>query len=210
MTRRVIELRRRVHPGGDGELLRCEVPPVVVEPGHHALRGRGDDVEVAVAIDVTFDAVGTGTTYYVDITATVSATVDAHSVIANTANAAWTSLPGSGTAGNGTGSNTPGAPVLDLDNATLVLSNGNLAGGSLTFTNLDLSNNTLTNPARGTNYGATNYLLLSINTNNGVVTVTFQATGSKTNIAHGAVLQNQTNALGAFPGPTQTGSFILH
>ena len=103
-----------------------------------------------------------------------------------------------------------GVPVLNLTNATLVLSNGNLAGGLLTFTNLNLSHNALTNLPRGTNFGATNYLLLLINTNNGVVTATFQATGSKTNTAHGAVLQNQTNALGAFPGPTQTGSFILH
>jgi hypothetical protein len=54
------------------------------------------------------------------------------------------------------------------------------------------------------------YLLLANNTNNGLVTVTFQAAGAKTNTAHGAVLQNQTNALGAFPGTNQTGSFILH
>ncbi len=57
----------------------------------------------------------------------------------------------------------------------------------------------------------TNYLLLTVNTTNGVVTVTFQTKGEKTNtVAHGAVLQNQTNALGAFPGTSQTGSFILH
>ena len=54
--------------------------------------------------------------------------------------------------------------------------------------------------------GVTNHLVLAVNTNNGLVTVTFQPTGSKTNTAHGAVLQNQTNALGAFPGANQTGS----
>jgi len=54
-------------------------------------------------------------------------------------------------------------------------------------------------------------MVLAINTNNGVVTVTFQATGTKTNTtAHGVVLQNQTNAQGAFLGTNQTGSFILH
>ena len=107
--------------------------------------------------------------------------------------------------------NTPGAPVLDLTDATLVLSGGNLARGALTFTNLNLTGNTLTNLAKGTSFGETNYLVLAINTNNGLVTVTFQATGAKTNTtARGAVLQNQTNALGAFPGTNQTGSFILH
>jgi hypothetical protein len=106
--------------------------------------------------------------------------------------------------------NTAGAPALNLTNATLLLSNGNLAGGALKFTNLNLSANTLTNPARGTNYGATNYLVLTVNTNNGVVTATFQATGARTNtIARGAALQNRTNALGAFPVATQTGSLIL-
>ena len=107
--------------------------------------------------------------------------------------------------------NTRGVPVLSLTNATLVLSNGNLAGGALTFTNLNLTNNTLTNLAGKTNFGPTNYLVLAIKTNSGVVIVTFQETGSRTNtIAHGAVLQNQTNALGAFPGANQTGSLILH
>ena len=58
--------------------------------------------------------------------------------------------------------NTPGAPVLDLTDATLVLSGGNLAGGVLTFTNLNLTRNTLTNLAGGTSFGITNYLLLAI------------------------------------------------
>ncbi|MGD0412501.1 MAG: immunoglobulin domain-containing protein [Verrucomicrobiota bacterium] len=106
--------------------------------------------------------------------------------------------------------NTAGLPVLDLTNATLTLSYGNLTNGTLTFTNLDLNEIPLTNLAGGTKFGPTNYLVLAINTNNGIVTVTFQATGAKTNTAHGAVLQNQTNAAGYFLGTNQTGSFILH
>jgi len=107
--------------------------------------------------------------------------------------------------------NPPGGPVLNLTNATLILSNGNLTNGLLTFTNINLTNNTLTNLAGKANLGPTNYLLLAIKTNNGLVTVTFRATGAGTNtIAHGAVLQNQTNALGAFPGTNQIGSLILH
>ena len=107
-----------------------------------------------------------------------------------------------------------GVPVLNLTNATLVLSNGNLAGGSLNFTNIGTnraSRGALTNlDAGNTSLSPTNHLAIAINANNGVVTVTFRATGTTTNtLAHGAVLQNQTNALGAFPGVSQTGSLIL-
>jgi hypothetical protein len=108
-----------------------------------------------------------------------------------------------------------GVPVLNLTNATLTLSNGNLTNGFLVYTNIGTnlaSRNTLTNlDAGNTNLSPTNHLAIAINTNNGLVTLTFQATGEKSNtVAHGAVLQNQTNALGAFPGTNQTGSFILH
>jgi len=103
-----------------------------------------------------------------------------------------------------------GVPVLNLTDGTLVLSNGNLAGGTLTFINLNITNNSLTNLPGRTSFGPTNYLLLAIKTNNGVVTVNFQPTGSKTtNTAHGAVLQNQTNAAGYFLGTSQSGAFLL-
>jgi hypothetical protein len=106
--------------------------------------------------------------------------------------------------------NTAGAPVLNLTNATLTLDDGNLAGGSLIFTNLNLAGNTVSNAARGTGHGETNYLAVTLYTNIGNVKVTFQATGAKTNTTGwGAVLQNSTNAQGAFPGTNQTGSFIL-
>jgi hypothetical protein len=106
-----------------------------------------------------------------------------------------------------------GVPVLNLTNATLLLTNGNLNHGSLLFTNIgtnSLSHNTLTNLDAGTALGPTNYLAIAINPTNGVVTVAFQATGGQTNIARGVVLQSQTNASGAFPGTNQTGSFMLH
>ncbi len=108
-----------------------------------------------------------------------------------------------------------GVPVLNLTHATLTLTNGNLTNGFLLYTNIGtnlLSRNTLTNlDAGNTNLSPTNHLVIAINTNNGLVTLTFQATGEKSNtVAHGAILQNQTNALGAFPGTNQTGSFNLH
>jgi hypothetical protein len=67
-----------------------------------------------------------------------------------------------------------GKPVLNLTNGGL--SNGFLIHTD-TGTNLG-SHNTLTNlDARNTNLSPTNHLALAINTNNGVVTVTFQPTG---------------------------------
>ena len=113
--------------------------------------------------------------------------------------------------------NTAGEPALSLTNATLVLTNGNLSGGTLTFTNIEIGTNSsthnfLTNLDAGLALvGQTNHLAIQINPTNGEVTVTFQATGTKTNtVGRGVVLQNQTNAAGYFPGTNQTGSFILH
>ena len=107
-----------------------------------------------------------------------------------------------------------GVPVLNLTSATLILTNGDLTNGLLIYTNIGTnlsSHNTLTNLDAGNpNLSPTNHLVIAINTNNGIVTVTFQATGMKTNtIAHGAVLQNQTNAAGYFLGTNQSGAFML-
>lgn len=63
------------------------------------------------SVDFTFDAIAPGATEYLDITATVSGTVDAGQTIPNTAYATWTSLPGAhGTTGNDTGSDNTGNP----------------------------------------------------------------------------------------------------
>jgi len=107
-----------------------------------------------------------------------------------------------------------GVPVLNLAGATLLLTNGNLTAGFLIYTNIGTNlsiHNALTNlDAGNTNLAPTNHLVIAINTNNGLVTVTFQATGAKTNtIAHGAVLQNQTNAAGYFLGTNQSGAFLI-
>jgi uncharacterized repeat protein (TIGR01451 family) len=106
-----------------------------------------------------------------------------------------------------------GVPVLNLTNGALLLSNGNLLNGSLLFTNIGTnaaSHSALTNLDAGTTLGPTNYLAIALNPNNGLITLTFQPTGAtNATLAHGAVLQNQTNALGAFPGTNQTGSFLL-
>ena len=107
-----------------------------------------------------------------------------------------------------------GVPVLNLTSATLLLTNGDLTNGFLIYTSIGTnasSHNALTNlDAGNTNLCPTNHLDIAINTNNGLVTVTFQPTGVKTNIvAHGAVLQNQTNAAGYFLGTNESGAFIL-
>jgi hypothetical protein len=107
-----------------------------------------------------------------------------------------------------------GVPGLNLTGATLLLTNGNLTNGFLIYTNIGTnisSHNTLTNLNAGNpNLSPTNYLVIAINTNNGLVTVTFQPTGIRTNtVAHGAVLQNQTNAAGYFLGTNQSGAFLI-
>jgi uncharacterized repeat protein (TIGR03803 family) len=106
-----------------------------------------------------------------------------------------------------------GGLALDLTNGTLILTNGNLTGGSLIYTNIgaNRSHNALTNlDAGNTNLSPPNHLAIKINPANGQLTVTFQATGAKTNtVAQGAILQNQTNGLGAFRGTTESGSLIL-
>ena len=107
-----------------------------------------------------------------------------------------------------------GVPVLNLTRATLILTNGNLTGGFLIYTNIGTnlnSRNTLTNLDAGNPHPSpTNRLVIAINTNNGLVTVTFQPTGAITNtVARGAVLQNQTNAAGYFLATNQSGAFIL-
>jgi hypothetical protein len=89
-----------------------------------------------------------------------------------------------------------------------------LSNGFLIYTNIGTnrgSHNTLTNLDDGnTNLSPTNHLVIAINTNSGVVIVTFQPTGMKTNIvAHGAVLQNQTDAAGYFLGTNESGAFVL-
>jgi hypothetical protein len=128
--------------------------------------------------------------------------------------AGFTNLSQSGVLGSPyTNTTLAGVPVLNLTHGVLLLTNGNLEGGGLLYPDIGTnvqSHNTLTNLEAGTGQEPTNHLAISINPGNGVVTVTFQPTGQKTNtIAHGAVLQNQTNALGAFPGATQSGSLLL-
>jgi hypothetical protein len=98
-----------------------------------------------------------------------------------------------------------GAPVLDLTNGTLTLSNGNLTT-PLIYTVGLTRGNVLTN----TGTSPTNSLAIVLNPTNGLLKVTFRAPGAKTNtVGSGAVLQNQTNALGSFLGPNQSGAIIL-
>ncbi|HEX7491131.1 MAG TPA: hypothetical protein VF337_05465 [Candidatus Limnocylindrales bacterium] len=68
------------------------------------------DASSGSRIDITFDRILPGASAWIDVTATVSATVDAGTIIPNTANGTWTSEPGLlGTTSNSTGSSTPGA-----------------------------------------------------------------------------------------------------
>jgi hypothetical protein len=99
--------------------------------------------------------------------------------------------------------NATGRPALALTNGTLTLSNGNLGQPLIYEVSLTSSNTLDADP--------TNHLGIAINTNTGVVTVVFRpnATNTATNVATGVVLQNQTNAFGAFRGTNQSGSLII-
>jgi hypothetical protein len=98
-------------------------------------------------------------------------------------------------------------PVLALPQGTLTLTNGNLTPALVYEVGLS-SKNQLTNQIGGSS--PTNFLAIALNPSNGVLTVTFRATGAKTNtVGYGAVLQDQTNALGAFPGTNQSGAILL-
>jgi Bacterial Ig domain/Protein of unknown function (DUF642) len=106
-----------------------------------------------------------------------------------------------------TNATTGGNPALDPPAGLLTLSNGNLSSPLIYKVGLG-ANNVLTN--LGGADTSTNNVAIQINPATGQVTVTFRATGAKTNtVAQGAILQNQTNALGAFQGATQSGSLIV-
>jgi uncharacterized repeat protein (TIGR03803 family) len=98
--------------------------------------------------------------------------------------------------------NPPGkTPAVSLTNGNLVISNTALV---LTFTNVVVSNNTLTTLS----VLPTNSLTGSINPKTGLLTLTF-ANGNATNRASGAILQNTANAGGFFLTPTNAGVFSL-
>ena len=93
--------------------------------------------------------------------------------------------------------------AISLTNGELVLSN---TGLFLNYTNIFVSNNTLTNlgmhPA--------NFLTGSIKPANGLLTLTFAgANGKATNTAAGAVLKNAASAGGFILAATNAGSVIL-
>jgi uncharacterized repeat protein (TIGR03803 family) len=91
--------------------------------------------------------------------------------------------------------------AITLTNGQLVLSNTSLF---LDFTNVVVNGNDLTN--RGVS--PTNYLTGSINSRNGLLTLSF-VSGTNTKAASGAVLQNTTDAGGFFLTSTNAGSFLL-
>lgn len=67
------------------------------------------DSSAGSLLDVTIDSIPTGGTVTITYTATLNANVKPAQVITNAAQLVYSSLPGSGTIGNPTGSNTPGA-----------------------------------------------------------------------------------------------------
>jgi hypothetical protein len=94
-------------------------------------------------------------------------------------------------------------PLLAMTNATLTISNGNLAA-PLSF-KVALEGTNITKVG-----GSTNELSASINPANGVMTVKFGPTGARTDkAAQGVILQNQTNAAGWFIGTNESGAFWL-
>jgi hypothetical protein len=104
---------------------------------------------------------------------------------------------------------TAGASGLDLTNGTLTISNGN-SGEVLTYNNLTIVDNKLANQAAAGN--PPNLLEGTITPATGILTVTFQPTGSSKKLAaKGVVLQDDspTNGAGWFLDTDQSGSFIL-
>ncbi|MGD0816085.1 MAG: Ig-like domain-containing protein [Verrucomicrobiota bacterium] len=102
-----------------------------------------------------------------------------------------------------------GSSGLDLTNGTLIISNGN-SGEVLTYSNLSIVDNKLGNQTAAGN--PPNALEGTITPATGILTVTFQPTGSSKNIvAKGVVLQDDspTNGAGWFLDADQSGSFIL-
>jgi choice-of-anchor C domain-containing protein len=99
--------------------------------------------------------------------------------------------------------NAAGVRLLNLTNATLTLSSGNLAEPLTYAVTLTSSNTLVSDP--------TNHLLIKVNPKDGVLTVTFRPDPAKaaTKAATGAVQQDQTNALGTFSGATESGTLIL-
>jgi hypothetical protein len=96
-----------------------------------------------------------------------------------------------------------GQSALPLAGGTLTLDGGGLAG-SVNYNNLTVGNTLTNGMAPPDNLG------IVISTNNGLITVTFRAAGSKTNTTgHGVLLQNQTNAYGVFLLTNQPGAIIL-
>ncbi len=87
-------------------LLNLALPPTVV-------LGSGasgvNDNSAGSTIDITIDEVPVGGTVSVTYMATLTGAVEPSQIIPNTADVTYTSLPGTGTVGNPTGSQTPGA-----------------------------------------------------------------------------------------------------
>jgi uncharacterized repeat protein (TIGR03803 family) len=104
---------------------------------------------------------------------------------------------------SGQGSPWTNPPAISLTNANLVISNTDVF---LNFTNVFVTNNTLTNLSGL----PTNFLTGSINPKTGLLALTFgNGNGKATNRGTGTLLQNTTNAGGFFLTPTNAGSFIL-
>ncbi|HTX91046.1 MAG TPA: SdrD B-like domain-containing protein, partial [Anaerolineales bacterium] len=68
-----------------------------------------NDTSVAMQLDVTIPHVAPGCQVTINYRANLTSAVVPHQTVTNTAALTYTSLPGTGTAGNPTGSNTPGA-----------------------------------------------------------------------------------------------------
>lgn len=94
-------------------------------------------------------------------------------------------------------------PLLASTNATLTISNGNLAAPVSFTVSIEGANIKKVG-------GSTNKLSASINPANGEMMVKFRPTGAKMDkVAQGVVLQNQTNAAGWFTGTSESGAFWL-
>lgn len=112
------------------------------------------DSSAGNTLNVAIGSVPPGGSVIVDYTATIQDTVMSEQVITNTSNAIWTSLPGAGTAGNPTGTNTPG--VSGASNGERNGSGGVNDYSSTSSRNFTIASPTISKQITATSESATN------------------------------------------------------
>lgn len=168
-------------------------------------------------VDVDLDRLASGESVTVVVTATVAANAASGRTIPNTANLTYTSLPGAGTTGNPTGSNTPSASgdpdgerngsggvndYNDSDSASVVLATPTFDKQPPTPTDYTIGEQVTFNLVATLPEGTTQDLRIVDNPNAGLAYVSHQII--TTAAASGGILTADYN--GSLPAPTITGT----